>query len=179
MKPVGVDAYRLNHTDDWIHFRSIPWRSPWLPHPVRLIGRMAIWAEPRCRQLITNEYLAGAVFTLAVVTAARWCCLADHLGIAAVASGAGRAGHGSNSRTLDWRPESWHGRRRRCGRSCRETRSTRPDSNCHASSGATLSSLGARDRARDRRNGGGEHRRWRPCTDVLCGPGWSAGAVGV
>jgi adenosylcobinamide-phosphate synthase len=43
---------------------------PWLPHPVRLIGRMAAWAEPRCRQLIADEYLAGAVFTLAVVTSA-------------------------------------------------------------------------------------------------------------
>jgi adenosylcobinamide-phosphate synthase len=41
----------------------------WLPHPVRLIGRLVSWAEPRCRHLIANEYLAGAVFTLAVVTA--------------------------------------------------------------------------------------------------------------
>jgi adenosylcobinamide-phosphate synthase len=39
----------------------------WLPHPVRLVGRMAAWAEPRCRRLVTNEYLAGAVFTMAVV----------------------------------------------------------------------------------------------------------------
>jgi adenosylcobinamide-phosphate synthase len=43
---------------------------PWLPHPVRLIGRLASWAEPRCRRLTNNEYLAGAVFTLAVVSAA-------------------------------------------------------------------------------------------------------------
>jgi adenosylcobinamide-phosphate synthase len=35
---------------------------PWLPHPVRLIGRLAQWAEPRCRALIKHEYLAGAVF---------------------------------------------------------------------------------------------------------------------
>ena len=35
---------------------------PWLPHPVRLIGRLALWAEPRCRALIGQEYLAGAVF---------------------------------------------------------------------------------------------------------------------
>jgi adenosylcobinamide-phosphate synthase len=42
----------------------------WLPHPVRLIGRLAGWAEPRCRRLTNNEYLAGAVFTLAVVSAA-------------------------------------------------------------------------------------------------------------
>jgi adenosylcobinamide-phosphate synthase len=51
---------------------------PWLPHPVRLIGRLIVWAEPRCRQLIANEYLAGAVFTLAVVTAAGggvWCVI--------------------------------------------------------------------------------------------------------
>jgi adenosylcobinamide-phosphate synthase len=42
----------------------------WLPHPVRVIGRMAQWAEPRCRRLMANEYLAGAAFALAVVTAA-------------------------------------------------------------------------------------------------------------
>jgi adenosylcobinamide-phosphate synthase len=42
---------------------------PWLPHPVRLIGRLASWAEPCCRRLTSNEYLAGAVFTLAVVSA--------------------------------------------------------------------------------------------------------------
>jgi adenosylcobinamide-phosphate synthase len=40
----------------------------WLPHPVRLIGRLVSWAELRCRQLIANEYLAGVVLTLAVVT---------------------------------------------------------------------------------------------------------------
>ena len=39
----------------------------WLPHPVRSIGRLAIWAEPRCRRLVDDEYLAGAVFTLCVV----------------------------------------------------------------------------------------------------------------
>lgn len=39
----------------------------WLPHPVRLIGRLAHWAEPRCRRLSTNEYLAGTVFTLFIV----------------------------------------------------------------------------------------------------------------
>jgi adenosylcobinamide-phosphate synthase len=43
---------------------------PWLPHPVRLIGRLAVWAEPRCRRLLANEYLAGAVYTLVVVAAA-------------------------------------------------------------------------------------------------------------
>jgi adenosylcobinamide-phosphate synthase len=43
---------------------------PWLPHPVRLIGRLAEWAEPRCRRLTANEYLAGAVFALGVVTIA-------------------------------------------------------------------------------------------------------------
>jgi adenosylcobinamide-phosphate synthase len=42
---------------------------PWLPHPVRLIGRLAVWAEPRCRRLLANEYLAGAVYTLAMVAA--------------------------------------------------------------------------------------------------------------
>jgi adenosylcobinamide-phosphate synthase len=42
----------------------------WLPHPVRSIGRLAGWAEPRCRRLMANEYLAGAVFTLFIVTAA-------------------------------------------------------------------------------------------------------------
>src|SRR5262249_9218707 len=39
----------------------------WLPHPVRLIGRLASWAQPRCRQLIANECLAGVVFTFGVV----------------------------------------------------------------------------------------------------------------
>jgi adenosylcobinamide-phosphate synthase len=41
---------------------------PWLPHPVRLIGRLASWAEPRCRQLLAHEYLAGAAFTVTVIT---------------------------------------------------------------------------------------------------------------
>jgi adenosylcobinamide-phosphate synthase len=39
----------------------------WLPHPVRLIGRLALWAEPRCRALIGHEYLAGAVFVGGIV----------------------------------------------------------------------------------------------------------------
>ena len=50
----------------------------WLPHPVRLIGRLVSWAEPRCRQLIAHEYLAGAVFAFAVVTATGasvWCII--------------------------------------------------------------------------------------------------------
>jgi adenosylcobinamide-phosphate synthase len=42
----------------------------WLPHPVRAIGRLAAWAEPRCRRLVSDEYLAGALFTLGVVAAA-------------------------------------------------------------------------------------------------------------
>src|SRR5919108_1470868 len=42
----------------------------WLPHPVRVMGRVAQWAEPYCRRLMANEYLAGAVLTVAVVTAA-------------------------------------------------------------------------------------------------------------
>jgi adenosylcobinamide-phosphate synthase len=42
----------------------------WLPHPVRLIGRLATWAEPRCRRLTPNEYVAGAVFTAVIVAAA-------------------------------------------------------------------------------------------------------------
>jgi adenosylcobinamide-phosphate synthase len=42
---------------------------PWLPHPVRLIGRLATWAEPRCRALIRQEYLAGAVFAVGIVAA--------------------------------------------------------------------------------------------------------------
>jgi adenosylcobinamide-phosphate synthase len=43
---------------------------PWLPHPVRLIGRLAVWGEPRCRRLIRHEYLAGAVFALGIVALA-------------------------------------------------------------------------------------------------------------
>jgi adenosylcobinamide-phosphate synthase len=39
----------------------------WLPHPVRLIGRLANWAEPRCRRIMANEYLAGGLFTVVVV----------------------------------------------------------------------------------------------------------------
>src|SRR5215813_6223042 len=39
----------------------------WLPHPVRLIGRLALWAEPRCRSIVRHEYLAGAVFALGIV----------------------------------------------------------------------------------------------------------------
>jgi adenosylcobinamide-phosphate synthase len=41
---------------------------PWLPHPVRLIGRLALWAEPRCRRIMRHEYLAGAVFALGIVS---------------------------------------------------------------------------------------------------------------
>lgn len=40
---------------------------PWLPHPVRLIGHLATWAEPRCRTLIRHEYAAGAVFCLVIM----------------------------------------------------------------------------------------------------------------
>jgi adenosylcobinamide-phosphate synthase len=39
----------------------------WLPHPVRLIGRLANWAELRCRRVMANEYVAGGLFTVAVV----------------------------------------------------------------------------------------------------------------
>src|SRR2546430_5061790 len=42
----------------------------WLPHPVRSIGRLANWAEPRCRRIMANEYLAGALFTMVVVAVA-------------------------------------------------------------------------------------------------------------
>jgi adenosylcobinamide-phosphate synthase len=42
---------------------------PWLPHPVRLIGRLVTWAEPHCRRLTSNEYVAGAVFTAGIVVA--------------------------------------------------------------------------------------------------------------
>ncbi len=41
----------------------------WLPHPVRLIGRLATWVEPRCRAFIRQEYLAGTVFALGIVAA--------------------------------------------------------------------------------------------------------------
>jgi adenosylcobinamide-phosphate synthase len=40
---------------------------PWLPHPVRLIGRLAMWGEPRCRQLMANEYLAGGVLAVGII----------------------------------------------------------------------------------------------------------------
>jgi adenosylcobinamide-phosphate synthase len=40
---------------------------PWLPHPVRLIGRVALWAEPQCRRRIGNEYLAGGVFAVSII----------------------------------------------------------------------------------------------------------------
>jgi adenosylcobinamide-phosphate synthase len=42
----------------------------WLPHPVRLIGRLTVWAEPRCRRLTSNEYLAGAAFVLGIMIVA-------------------------------------------------------------------------------------------------------------
>jgi len=42
----------------------------WLPHPVRLIGHLALWVEPRCRRIIRHEYLAGAVFALGIVLVA-------------------------------------------------------------------------------------------------------------
>ena len=40
----------------------------WLPHPVRMIGRLAAWAEPRCRKITRHECLAGAVFALGIVS---------------------------------------------------------------------------------------------------------------
>jgi adenosylcobinamide-phosphate synthase len=43
---------------------------PWLPHPVRLIGRLAAWAEPHCRRLTSNQYLAGSLFAAGLVIAA-------------------------------------------------------------------------------------------------------------
>jgi adenosylcobinamide-phosphate synthase len=43
---------------------------PWLPHPVRLIGRVAGWAEPHYRRLIADEHLAGALFAAGIVIAA-------------------------------------------------------------------------------------------------------------
>jgi adenosylcobinamide-phosphate synthase len=39
----------------------------WLPHPVRWIGCLAAWAEPRCRELLRHEYLAGTVFAVGIV----------------------------------------------------------------------------------------------------------------
>jgi adenosylcobinamide-phosphate synthase len=42
----------------------------WLPHPVRWIGRLASWVEPRCRRVVANEYVAGALFTGVVVAVA-------------------------------------------------------------------------------------------------------------
>ncbi len=42
----------------------------WLPHPVRMIGRLAAWAEPHARSLIRNEYAAGAVFSIGIVAIA-------------------------------------------------------------------------------------------------------------
>jgi adenosylcobinamide-phosphate synthase len=41
----------------------------WLPHPVRLIGRLAEWAEPHGRRLTSNQYLAGALFVVGLVIA--------------------------------------------------------------------------------------------------------------
>ena len=40
---------------------------PKLPHPVRLMGRAIVWAEPRCRRLVANEIAAGAVFAVSLV----------------------------------------------------------------------------------------------------------------
>jgi adenosylcobinamide-phosphate synthase len=42
----------------------------WLPHPVRLLGRLAAWAEPQCRRFISNQYLAGALLVAVLVSAA-------------------------------------------------------------------------------------------------------------
>lgn len=39
----------------------------WLPHPVRLIGGLALWAEKICRRLIKNERGAGIVTVLVVL----------------------------------------------------------------------------------------------------------------
>ncbi|MBI3329593.1 MAG: cobalamin biosynthesis protein CobD [Nitrospinae bacterium] len=43
---------------------------PWLPHPVRMLGRLAEWAEPHARSRISNEYAAGAVFAVGTVAIA-------------------------------------------------------------------------------------------------------------
>ena len=61
-----IDAgYDLTHTDAGFILDLLLGDPPWLPHPVRLIGRLAAWAEPHCRRLMSNEYLAGALFIVA------------------------------------------------------------------------------------------------------------------
>ncbi|MEW6531354.1 MAG: adenosylcobinamide-phosphate synthase CbiB [Thermodesulfobacteriota bacterium] len=39
----------------------------WFPHPVKIIGRFALFLEPRCRHAFGNTRVAGAVAALAVV----------------------------------------------------------------------------------------------------------------
>ncbi len=42
---------------------------PWLPHPVRWMGRAIEWAEPRFRRVAASPVLSGGLFTAALVTA--------------------------------------------------------------------------------------------------------------
>ncbi len=58
----------------------------WLPHPVKLIGRLALWLEDRCRALVEGEIFAGAVTTIGVI-------LTSSLGSAAVLWAGARVGH--------------------------------------------------------------------------------------
>jgi adenosylcobinamide-phosphate synthase len=41
---------------------------PWLPHPVRGIGKLCIWSEKLTRFLFSNHYLAGLVTVFIVLT---------------------------------------------------------------------------------------------------------------
>lgn len=44
----------------------------WFPHPVKLIGRFALFCEPACRKAIPNPRLAGIITVLFVLSATAW-----------------------------------------------------------------------------------------------------------
>ena len=54
----------------------------WLPHPVRLIGNLALFCEKLWRRAIKNEYLAGFCTTISVL-AATWLATTAFLHVAA------------------------------------------------------------------------------------------------
>ncbi|MCK9393029.1 MAG: cobalamin biosynthesis protein, partial [Syntrophales bacterium] len=44
----------------------------WFPHPVKFIGRFALFCEPVSRKLISNPRLAGVITVIFVLSATAW-----------------------------------------------------------------------------------------------------------
>lgn len=44
----------------------------WFPHPVKFIGRFALFCEPACRKAIPNQRMAGVITVVFVLAATAW-----------------------------------------------------------------------------------------------------------